>query len=165
MLPKMPAPLRVSLSDQERTMLEDLRVAPQVVQRTRDRAHMLLLNGRGWRVSKIADCFSCHPNTVRQTIKRWQKAGLMGLWDAPGRGVKPKWSEADLVYLETRLDEDERTYTSAQLSRLLEQERQVQLSRDRLRRVLKKRGLSGSGRGNRTEGSKTQSSRNSNKRT
>ena len=153
----MPAPLRVSLSDQEQRMLEDLRVAPHVVQRTKDRAHMLLLNGQGWRVAKIADCFSCHPNTVRLTIKRWQRAGLMGLWDAPGRGMKPKWTEADLVYLETCLDEDERTYTSAQLSKLLEQERQVQLSSDRLRRVLKKRVSGGSERGNRTEGNKTQS--------
>ena len=161
----MGAPLRITLSAPEQTMLEDLRVAPKVVQRTRDRAHMLLLNGQGWRVTKIAECFSCHPNTVRQTIKRWQRAGLMGLWDAPGRGVKPKWSEADLVYLETCLEEEERTYTSAQLSRLLEQERQVQLSSDRVRRVLKKRASSGSGRGNRTEGSKTHSSRNSNKRT
>ena len=153
----MPAPLRVSLSDQEQRMLEDLRVAPRVVQRTKDRAHMLLLNGQGWRVVKIADCFNCHPNTVRLTIKRWQSAGLMGLWDAPGRGVKPKWTEADLVYLETCLDEDERTYTSAQLSKLLEQERQVKLSSDRLRRVLKKRASGGSERGYHTEENKTRS--------
>ena len=55
----MPAPLRVSLSEPEQTMLEDLRVAPQVVQRTKDRAHMLLLNAQGWRVAQIADCFAC----------------------------------------------------------------------------------------------------------
>ncbi len=83
----MGAPLRISLSEPEQTMLEELRVAPKVLQRTKDRAHMLLLNGQGWRVAKIAECFGCHPNTVRQTIKCWQSAGLMGLWDAPSRGV------------------------------------------------------------------------------
>ena len=153
----MPAPLRVSLSEPEQRMLEDLRVAPQVVQRTKDRAQMLLLNAQGWRVAQIADCFACHPNTVRLTIKRWQSSGLMGLWDAPGRGVKPKWSEADLVYLEQRLDEEGRSYTSGQLSRLLEEERQVQFSSDRLRRLLKKRALDGSARGSRIGGSKTRS--------
>lgn len=151
----MPAPLRISLSEPEQAMLEDLRRAPQVVQRTKDRAHMLLLNAQGWRVAKIADCFSCHQNTVRLTIKRWQRAGLMGLWDAPGRGVKPRCSQADLEYLEACLDEEERTYTSKQLAKLLKEERQVQLSSDRVRRLLKKRAFDGSERDNRIERSKT----------
>ena len=151
----MPAPLRIMLSQSERVMLEDLRTAPQVVQRTRDRAHMLLLNAKGWRVPKIAECFSCHQNTVRLTIKRWQRAGLMGLWDAPGRGVKPRCSEADLEYLEKCLEEEERTYTSQQLAKLLKQERQVDLSSDRVRRLLKKRASGGSERGNRIGESKT----------
>lgn len=78
--------------------------------------------------------------TVRQTIHRWQTKGLVGLWDTPGRGVKPKWQEADLVYLEQSLEQEQRTYNSRQLAEKLRSERQIHLSPDRIRRVLKKRG-------------------------
>ena len=45
--------------------------------------------------SQIADYLEWAESTVRQTIHRWNKWGLAGLWDAPGRGKKPSWSEED----------------------------------------------------------------------
>jgi transposase len=105
---------------------------------------MVRLNAQGWNVPAIAEIFECQEQTVRETLKRWQKGGLGGLWDAPGRGMKRRWDEADLRYLEDHLDQDQRTYNSAQLSTLLEQERGVKLSADRIRRILQKRGSSGS---------------------
>lgn len=65
--------------------------------------------------------------------------GLTGLWSARGRGAKPKWKTEDLEYIETCLNEEERTYNSIQLARKLKQERAVDLSSDRLRRILKKK--------------------------
>jgi transposase len=159
----MPAPLQVTLSETEKTMLEDLRVAPTMVQRTRDRAHMLLLSNRGWRVPQIAKVFACHDSTVRSTIQRWRESGLCGLRDAPGRGVKPRCKEADWQYLEGLLEQEDRTYTSGQLAEQLKQSRQVTLSQDRLRRVLKKRGSVGSGLDSRTAPNKTQRSSRSSK--
>ena len=32
---------------------------------------------------------------VRQTIYRWNKSGLSGLWDASGRGKKATWTDKD----------------------------------------------------------------------
>jgi transposase len=154
----MPAPLKIALNENERTMLEDLRVATKIVQRTRDRAHMLLLNDAGWRVPQIAKVFCCHDSTVRATIQRWQEKGLMGLQDAPGRGVKPKCNEEDWLYLESLLEE-ERTYNSKQLAQKLEEQREITLSTDRLRKGLKKRGFVGSAQGIRTVKNKTQNSR------
>ncbi len=87
----------------------------------------------------IAEIFDCHEHTVRATIKRWQADGLGGLWEAPGRGAKRKWSEADMQYLEKCLEQEERTYNSFQLALKLSQERNVELSPDRLRHVLQKR--------------------------
>jgi transposase len=140
----MPAPVHIVLSAEEERTLSELRVAPSVSQRTRDRAHMLRLNAQGWTVPAIAEIFECQENTVRQALRRWQQEGLAGLWDAPGRGTKTKWQAADMVYLEQCLEQEARTYNSRQLSRKLEQERQVQLSADRIRRILQKRALSGS---------------------
>ncbi|WP_242044643.1 MULTISPECIES: hypothetical protein [Leptolyngbya] len=61
-----------------------------------------------------------------------------------------------MQHLEQCLEQDQRTYTSEQLSVKLEQDRQVQLSPDRLRRILKKRGGDGSGLATRNTSSKTQ---------
>lgn len=139
----MPAPLRVILTPDEDYMLAELRLAQTVPQRTRDRAHMLRLNAQGWNVPALAEMFDCHPHTVRATLKRWSDGGLGGLWEAPGRGAKAKWQAADLDYIETCIQEDARTYNSVQLARKLKQERQVDLSSDRLRRLLKKKGIGG----------------------
>ena len=105
---------------------------------------MLRLNAQGWAAPAIAEIFECQEHTVRQTIRRWQQQGLGGLWDARGRGAKAKWLEADMAYLEQCLEQEPRTYNSQQLSHKLEQERQVNLSADRIRRILQKRALGGS---------------------
>lgn len=122
----------------------ELRVAKTVSQRTRDRAHMLRLNAQGWTAPAIAEIFECQEHTVRETIRRWQQVGLGGLWDASGRGAKAKWLEEDMVYLENCLEQELRTYNSQQLSYKLKQERQVELSADRIRRILQKRAIEGS---------------------
>ena len=142
----MPAPLSIYLTNEENFTLSELRVAATVPQRTKDRAHMLRLNAQGWTVGAIAEIFDCHEHTVRATIRRWQEQGLGGLWEATGRGTKRKWVEADIQYLEQCLEQQERTYNSKQLATKLEQERQVSLSADRIRRILQKRALDGNGR-------------------
>jgi transposase len=140
----MSAPLRVVLSEESKQTLQALRIAPQVAQHIKDRAHMVRLNAQGWNVPAIAKVFECREQTVRETLRRWETGGLGGLWDAPGRGMKPRWCESDMQYLEDRLEQDPRTYNSEQLSVLLVQERGVKLSADRIRRILQKRGGAGS---------------------
>lgn len=135
----MPAPLRIKLNLQEEETLAELRKAISVPYRTRDRAHMLKLNAQGKNVPEIAQIFNCHQHTVRATIRRWEVRGLVGLWEAEGRVAKAKWKTEDIEYIETCLNEEERTYNSAQLARKLQQERAVDLSSDRLRRILKKK--------------------------
>lgn len=159
----MPAPIRIVLTEEEDRTLLELRVATCVPQRTRERAHMLRLNAQGWNVPAIAEIFECHEHTVRATIRRWQADGLGGLWEAPGRGAKRKWQEADLQYLEQCLELEGRTYNSLQLTQKLSQERQVKLSPDRLRHLLQKRALDGNAPATAIEPNKTLSINNSNK--
>ncbi len=64
---------------------------------------------------------------------------LGGLWEAPGCGAKPKCHPSDLEHLTECLDQEPQTYNSAQLAQKLKQERLVDLSGDRLRRLLKKK--------------------------
>lgn len=159
----MPAPVHIVLSVEEDRALSELRVARTVPQRTRDRAHMLRLNAQGWTVPAIAEIFECQENTVRQTLRRWQQDGLYGLWEAPGRGAKAKWQEADMLYLEQCLEQQPRTYNSQQLAQKLKQERQLELSAERIRRVLKKRALLGNGFDTANEADRTLTSKPSSK--
>ncbi|WP_157162516.1 helix-turn-helix domain-containing protein [Cylindrospermum stagnale] len=136
--------MRIVLTEEEKQTLEELRRAKDVPQRTRDRAQVLLLNARGLKNEQIAQGLNWAVSTVRQTLHRWEKMGLAGLWDAPGRGGKPRYAESDLLYLENCLSQEPQAYNSKQLATKLASERQVYLSPDRLRRVLKKRGRLGS---------------------
>jgi transposase len=135
----MPATHRAVLSPLEEEMLSELRVATNVPQRTRDRAHILRLNAQGWSTTAIADVFDCHEHTVRKTVKRWNEKGLAGLWEASGRGAKRRWSEEDIAYLDTCLKEETRTYNSAQVAKTLKDDHNVSLSDAHLRKILKKK--------------------------
>lgn len=136
----MGARLRIFLTPEEDRTLFELRTATTVPQRVKDRAEVLRLNAKGWYVEKIAKYFNWNRQTVRETIHRWQTRGLGGLWEAAGRGGKPRITAADIEYLEACLLQEPRTYNSRQLAKKLVEERQVKLSPDHLRRVLKKRG-------------------------
>lgn len=107
-------------------------------------------------MEKIAAHFDWTPQTVREVLHKWQKQGLEGLWDNPCRGGKTKYKEEDIVFLEECLKKEPRTYNSLQLAQKLERERQIKLSPDRLRRVLKKRGSFGSEQEKATKVSKIQ---------
>ncbi len=131
--------MRVFLTPAEERTLWELRKATTVIQRVKDRAEAVRLSHQGWYVEKIATHLHWHISTVRTTLKRWQDRGLGGLWDAPGRGKERTWQEEDIVYLETCLREEGRTYNSAQLAEKLKRERGVSLSPDHLRQILKKR--------------------------
>lgn len=133
----MGARLRVFLTrEQDRSLLK-LRTA-DVPQKVKDRAEVIRLNAHGWYVEKIAVHFNWTPQTVREVLHKWHNLGLEGLWELPGRGVKPKLTEVDIVFLEECLKKEPRTYNSRQLTEKLESDRNVKLSPDRLRRVLAK---------------------------
>jgi len=138
----MGARLRVFLTHEQDKTLLNLRTA-DVPQKVKDRAEVIRLNAHGWYVEKIAAHFNWTPQTVREVLHKWPQLGLEGLWELPGRGGKPKWKEEDIVFLEECLKKEPRTYNSLQLAEKLESERQIKLSPDRLRRVLKKRGSNG----------------------
>ena len=112
-------------------------------QRTRERAHILRLNAQGWNTPAISEMFECHQHTVRKTIRRWEERGLLGLWEAAGRGAKPKCQDEDIQYVKELLAQETRTYNSTQLVKMLKQERNIDLSSDRLRRLLKKKIIAG----------------------
>ena len=81
------------------------------------------------------------------------------------QGEKKKWVEEDMVYIEKTIREEERRYNSKQLAQKLKRERKVNLSSDRLRRILKKRELFGNEPDKVIDKNKTQENGSTNKQT
>jgi transposase len=54
---------------------------------------MITRSWDGARTSQIAAELRCHPQTVRERIKRFNAEGLDGLGDRPGAGRKPRLTE------------------------------------------------------------------------
>jgi transposase len=131
---------RIFLTPEQNRTLSELRTNSKLPQRVRDRAEVVRLNAHGWTVEKIAIYFDWNPRTVRDTLHRWQKSGLEGLWDSPRPGGKRRWQEADIVYLEDCLRNDSRRYNAKQLAQKLAKERDVELSPQQIRSILHKRG-------------------------
>lgn len=132
-------PLRVDLSAEEDQTLQELRVAPGIPQRTKDRAEALRLSHRGWTPHQIAEYLGWQVATARTAIHRWQQAGLYGLWDRPRTGRPPRCSPAVIIALEQHLSVEERTVNSRQLVEHLADVHGICLSRSHLRRLLKKK--------------------------
>jgi transposase len=151
-----PPSLRIELSPEEDQTLHELTRAASVPVRTRERAEALRLSHRGWKPAQIAEHFGWNVATARTTLYRWQHDGLMGLWDAPRPGRTPRWTEEDMKHVEKLLRDEQQTYTSSQLVAELAQQRQVDLSRRQLRRILKKKTTVGNGLVSPTVVSKTQ---------
>jgi transposase len=135
----MPAALKVKLSLEEDKRLLEISQSKETGKRVKQRAEAMRLSSHGWKVTQIAEYFDWHEQTVREIIQRWKQYGEQGLYDLPKTGRPKQWQESDLKYIETCLEKDGQVYNSQQLSTKLREERQVSLSSDRIRKLLKKR--------------------------
>ena len=135
----MTAPLLVNLSLTEDKQLLGISQDSQTPNRTKKRAEALRLSNHGWKVDKIAEYFDWHPQTVRGLIQRWREQGAKGLYDQPKTGRPKQWQEEDIQYLEECMGKDQQVYNAEQLAQKLSQERDINLSSDRIRKLLKKR--------------------------
>jgi hypothetical protein len=88
----MGARLRVFLTRKQDEALLKLRNV-DVRQKVKNRAEVVRLNAHGWYVERVATHFNWTTQTVREVLHRWEKLGLEGLWELPGRGGKPKYKE------------------------------------------------------------------------
>src|SRR5215207_9246527 len=59
------------------------------------RAQIVMASWEGKTTQSIAHELNCHPQTVRERVTRFNKQGIEGLSDAPGRGRKPRLTEIE----------------------------------------------------------------------
>lgn len=136
--------LRVFLSSEEERTLWELQNAQGVPQRVKNRAQVVRMNAQGYYVEEIGELMKITRQTACKTLHAWQNEGLAGLFEAKGRGRPCRWKEEDMEFMEKMLQDEERTYNSAQISKRLHQKRNIKLHPGYIRQLLKKRGSSGS---------------------
>jgi putative transposase len=111
--------LRITLTDDEETVLQRLRREPGLRPLERARVEIVLLAAAGWSAPRIAAHLRrCGP-TVRTTLRRFQATGAEGLRQQR-TGPPPDTARREQVSaaLQRLLDQD-RTWTAAQLAAAL----------------------------------------------
>ena len=131
--------IRVELSPDQREELQQRTRQRGLSPQTRERLEMVRLADAGWNIPKIARYLGRQEATVRKHIKCFLAEGFDALPDRPRPGRPKKVTEEHLRAVEQLIDESERSFTAPQLVKWLQEEHGVQISTDRLCRLLKRR--------------------------
>lgn len=106
--------------------------------RTRRRAQAVLLSGKGRGIDDICAILDCQRVTVSRWIDQWEERGIDGLLESGGQGRKCRLNEEEERQVLAWLDEDPRN--ASRLLAKIEKNFGKTLSRDTLRRLLKRHG-------------------------
>ena len=130
----------ISLSAEERSVLEKNVRAARTEQRLAFRSRIVLLAADGMGTGAIAAQLQTTPATVSKWRVRFARVGLEGLVDAPRSGAPGRYSEATerriLAQLDEPLPEGETVWTARLLAKAL-----GDVSEDHVWRVFRKHGI------------------------
>jgi transposase len=114
-----------------------------VVPRLRVRLQCAQLRDQGQTVPQVAEQLAVSQATVRRALRRVRTGGLDALADRPRAGRPPRLGDHDLGAVEALLRQAARqgqVWTMGQLATWLAATRGIQISRGRLRALLRQRG-------------------------
>ena len=138
----MPAPLHVQLTTRQRRRLQELRRDPDLKPGERDRVEMYLLSDDGLTVPRLARHFDCCEATMRRWIRQFEAEGLRAVRHQP-RGRRPDTARRQRVRRALNgLLSRKRTWTAAQLSETLAEEKGLFLKPPTVRKYLHLMGAS-----------------------
>ena len=104
--------------------------------RCRQRAQAILLNAEGFNIPKLVEIFPVRRNAISDWIDRWEKYGLMGLYDLPCSGRTPIYNAQEVERLKAITDEEPRKIKRTQAK--MEEETGKKASIFTIKRALKK---------------------------
>jgi transposase len=138
-----------SLYHHEPSLLQGLVLASSTPVALQARARMILLAVEGLPPWEIAERLACTVATVRQWVRRFNREGVLGLFDRPRSGAPRRHPVGEVLKVveaaTTRPDElglPFSSWTLAKLRRYLRDEQGISLSREGPRQLLARHGLS-----------------------
>ncbi len=105
------------------------------VARVRNRAHVIILSGRGYQLGQIADICGMSRQAVSRVMEKWEKIGIRGLYDEPRPGRPRILTPEDEDFVREIVGEEPRS--PAKVLAALEDERGKTVSKPTLRRVIR----------------------------
>jgi transposase len=126
---------RLELSEDERRTLREMGIF-HPHPRTRMRAQGILRLSQGLTLQQAADEFMVHLNSVEQWRQRWNKFGLVGLYEGRHTGRPRKWTHQQRVVL-GELAQAEGGTVVALLRRIEQRQEQAAISERTATRYLK----------------------------
>src|SRR5262245_36219520 len=110
--------IRIQLDDPTRDGLQALR-RQDLPAKVRDRLEMVLLADAGWSAPRIAGHLGCHPHTARAVLKDFRARGRDALFPGAPGPAPDLHRRQEVTERLRRLLEQDRTWTSQQLSEAL----------------------------------------------
>ena len=101
----------------------------------RQRCQCLRLSSEGYQVKELAQVFRVSEISVYSWFKRWERSGIVGLRDKPGRGRKPILRAEDLAVIKEKVQENAQRLKVARA--ILKEELGREFSTKTLKRFLK----------------------------
>lgn len=105
----------------------------------RQRSQCCLLSHEGHSIDQLASIFQVTRLTITNWLNDWDKFALIGLYDRPGRGRKPKLTPQQQDQVKTWAKETPKDLDLVQNK--IESEWKTQVSKDTIKRILKFLGL------------------------
>ena len=133
---------RVTLTDEQRAELRQRTRQRGLAPSTRDRLEMVRLADAGWSAPRIARHLGQHEQTVRTWLKAFLDRGFDALPNKPRGGKSSALTPTILAAVRVELAKAERTWSAAHLTDWIAEHHDVHLSVDRVRRHLRRAGLS-----------------------
>jgi transposase len=111
--------LRITVTDDQRRELQQLRRQPDLRPLERDRVEAVLLAAAGWSAPRIAAHLNRCAVAVRTALRRFQAGGPAGLRQQPTGPPPATARRAQVTAALDRLLDQDRTWTAAQLATAL----------------------------------------------
>lgn len=105
--------------------------------RVRNRAHVIILSYKGFKMQNIADICGIDRHAVSRVIDKWNKFGILGLYDAPRSGRPRILTPEDEEFVHELVVEEPRS--TKKIIVTLEDQRGKKVSGSTVRRVIKKK--------------------------
>lgn len=116
----------------------------------RERAHCILLSYQGKRIEELTEIFQVSRNTIYNWMNDWEEHRLVGLYNRPGRGRKPTFTEEQKQQIKAWVKQSPKNLKKVIAE--IKEEWEITVSKDTVKRVIKslimcwkrfKRGLAG----------------------
>jgi transposase len=101
----------------------------------RQRAHCILLYEEGYSIKELQDIFKISRKTIYNWFNAWEERGLIGLYNRPGQGRKPKFTPEQQAEIREWTEEHRRQLK--QVVNKIKEQWDISVSTKTIKRVLK----------------------------